>query len=62
MGQLNKDFVENIVKRGDKGQHSPLTVWEQQQLAYAWLSLHGHMTWPGMPTLPSPLERRSEQK
>lgn len=40
MGQINKEFAENIFRRAANNQHSPLTVWEQKQLAYAWLRLH----------------------
>lgn len=43
MGQLTREFVENIVKRADEGKHSPLTVWEEKQLALAWLERHDRM-------------------
>lgn len=49
MGQITKDFAERMIVQADKGKHSPLTVHEERQLAIAWLCLHGHMTWEGMP-------------
>lgn len=49
MGQLNKDFVESMLKLTEDGKLAPITVWEMRQLADAWLALHGYKTWPGMP-------------
>lgn len=49
MGQITKDFAERMIATADKGKFSSLTQHEQRQLAIAWLCLHGHMTWEGMP-------------
>jgi hypothetical protein len=37
MGQVNKEFAESIINTSELGKHAPLTVWEQKQLALAWL-------------------------
>lgn len=44
MGQLTEGFVRGMLartdpNRSDHGQHQPLTVWEEHQLAHAWLAL-----------------------
>ena len=40
MGQVTKNFAERIIANSKAGNHSPLTVWEEQQLAHAWLLLN----------------------
>jgi hypothetical protein len=45
MGQITKDFAERMLERADAGKHSPLTVWEEKQLAYAWLELRALREW-----------------
>lgn len=37
MGQITEDFVQRMLKRAAAGVHSSLTVWEESQLAHAWL-------------------------
>ncbi|MDE3038754.1 MAG: hypothetical protein KGJ21_09945 [Pseudomonadota bacterium] len=37
MGQITVDFCDHILNNSDAGKHSPLTVWEEKQLALAWL-------------------------
>lgn len=47
MAQITKDLCESILRangKDAKGKHYPLTVWEQTQLASAWLRSHGHST------------------
>lgn len=38
MGQVTKATIEMILKSGRHGQHAPLTINEEQQLARAWLA------------------------
>lgn len=37
MGQITVDFCNQIIKNSGAGEHSPLTIWEEKQLALAWL-------------------------
>lgn len=39
MSQVNVDFATRMIAASESGQHSPLTVSEENQLAYAWLCL-----------------------
>jgi hypothetical protein len=40
MGQLTEGFVLLMLTHGEHGEHTALTVWEEQQLARAWLQLN----------------------
>lgn len=37
MGQITEDFAHHMLRHTGHGQHPPLTVWEAEQLAHAWL-------------------------
>ena len=37
MGQITEDFAHQMLRHTGHGQHPPLTVWEAEQLAHAWL-------------------------
>jgi len=37
MGQITEDFAHQMLRHTGHGQHPPLTVWEAEQLARAWL-------------------------
>jgi hypothetical protein len=37
MGQITKEFCLSIIETNAGGQLYPVTAWEQQQLAYAWM-------------------------
>lgn len=37
MAQITEDLVLDALTHCQQGQHPPLTVWETQQLIYAWL-------------------------
>ncbi len=37
MGQITRDFVEQMLTHCERKEHPPLTVWEAAQLAQAWL-------------------------
>lgn len=37
MGQITQEFVEQMFRDCDHGKHPPLTVWEAEQLARAWI-------------------------
>ena len=43
MGQLTRDFVGTILSRCARKEHYPLTVWELEQLARAWLDRERRM-------------------
>lgn len=40
MGQITEAFCQQMLVHCERGEHPPLTVWEAQQLAYAWLKQH----------------------
>ena len=37
MGQITKAFAEQMLEHCKRGEHPPITVWEAEQLARAWL-------------------------
>ena len=37
MGQITEDFAHQMLRHTSHGQHPPLTVWEAEQLARAWI-------------------------
>ena len=37
MGQITEDFAHQMLRHTGHGRHPPLTVWEAEQLARAWL-------------------------
>ena len=37
MGQITEDFAHQMLRHTRHGQYPPLTVWEAEQLARAWL-------------------------
>jgi hypothetical protein len=39
MGQITEDFARQMIVHCERKEHPPLTVWEAEQLAYAWLAL-----------------------
>lgn len=39
MGQITKEFAEAILVQCQHKYHPPLTVWETEQLARAWIKL-----------------------
>lgn len=41
MGQVTEDTIKRIRAYAERGEHFPLTIWEVQQLAYAWVKLRG---------------------
>jgi hypothetical protein len=40
MAQITEDFAARIKQFGEEKRHFPLTMHEQQQLAYAWQKWH----------------------
>lgn len=40
MGQITEDFARQMLKHCEQKEHPPLTVWEAEQLARAWLWLN----------------------
>lgn len=39
MAQIDEDFARRMIDTAERGKHTALTSWEQQQLAYAWLQV-----------------------
>lgn len=39
MSQITEDFARTMLGNAQRKEHSPLTVWEEEQLARAWLEL-----------------------
>ena len=37
MGQITEGFAHQMLKHCERKEHPPLTVWEAEQLAHAWL-------------------------
>lgn len=44
MAQVTKAFAEQMLKHGERQEHTPLTINEEQQLARAWLDFNEAMT------------------
>lgn len=42
MAQITEDFAEKMLKAAQEGRHTPLTCWEEAQLAWTWLKAHGY--------------------
>lgn len=40
MGQITKEFAENLLSRIKDGRHIDTTLWEEEQLVRAWLKVH----------------------
>lgn len=40
MGHITEDFARRMIENGSQGRHTPLTCWEEVQLAYSWMILN----------------------
>jgi hypothetical protein len=40
MAQVTEDFARQMLVHAARGEHAPLTRWEEEQLARAWLCLN----------------------
>ena len=40
MAQVTEDFARQMLVHVERGEHAPLTRWEEEQLARAWLCLN----------------------
>lgn len=45
MGQITEAFAKSMLKHSQAGEHSPLTVWEEEQLARAFLRTSAIVKW-----------------